>query len=149
MIDVTADLTVRKSVSVARSVEDAFSLFTQAMATWWPLARYSVNEERTETVTVEGRVGGRVYERAADGSEAEWARVTAWEPPHRLGLSWYPGQDASAATDVEVRFTADGDGTRVDLEHSGWERLGENARAASDGYRGGWDEVLARYVEAA
>jgi uncharacterized protein YndB with AHSA1/START domain len=84
-----------------------------------------------------------------DGTEADWGRVTTWEPPHRLAFSWHPNAEASAATEVEVRFSPEGEGTRVDLEHRGWERLGERARAASDGYRGGWDEVLTRYADAA
>lgn len=149
MIDVAADLTVRKSLTVARSVEDAFSLFTEGMGSWWPLGRYSVGEERAETAVVEGREGGRLYERMTDGTEADWGRVTTWEPPNRIAFSWQPNADAPAATEVEVRFTPDGEGTRVDLEHRGWERLGGRAKAASDGYRGGWEEVLARYADAA
>ena len=42
------------------------------------------------------------------------------EPPHRLVISWgYAGSNdlPPGATTVEVRFTADRGGTRVDLEH--------------------------------
>lgn len=48
-----------------------------------------------------------------------------------------------------MRFVADGNRTRVDLEHRGWERLGERGVETRRGYDGGWDEVFARYVEAA
>jgi uncharacterized protein YndB with AHSA1/START domain len=54
--------------------------------------------------------------------------------------------DAEAATEVEVRFTPDGAGTRVELEHRGWERLGATAAESREGYNGGWNEVLARYA---
>jgi hypothetical protein len=47
-----------------------------------------------------------------------------------------------------VRFTADGDGTRVDLEHRGWERAGAAAANVAPRYSGGWDLVLARYAAA-
>ena len=52
-------------------------------------------------------------------------------------LTWHPGQDADAASEVEVRFTAsDGGGTRVELEHRGWERFGESAMLRRHGYVG-------------
>jgi hypothetical protein len=44
-----------------------------------------------------------------------------------------------------VTFTADGTGTRVDLEHRGWERLGEVAAEAREEYTQGWPRVLAAF----
>jgi activator of Hsp90 ATPase-like protein len=56
-------------------------------------------------------------------------RVLAWEPGVRLLLEWSgdpfgPGE----TTEVEVRFEAIGDGTRVTVEHRGWTR----AKGASE-----------------
>jgi hypothetical protein len=48
-----------------------------------------------------------------------------------------------------VRFVPDGDGSRVELEHRGWERLGEAAAEAREGYDTGWDTVLGLYASAA
>src|SRR5262249_60218117 len=71
--------------------------------------------------------------------------LPACTPPSRVVFSWKaPNWDA--ATEVEVRFTAEGDGTRVDLEHRGWERAGVGAEKESSGYNQGWDTVLARYA---
>ena len=83
----------------------------------------------------EEQVGGRIYERHADGGEGEWGRVLAWEPPARFVMSWYPGNDDSKATELEVRFTAEGDGTRVDLEHRGWEILADEGQETRDELR--------------
>ena len=77
----------------------------------------------------EEQVGGRIYERHTDGGEGEWGRVLAWEPPARFVMSWYPGKDDSMATELEVSFSPEGDGTRVDLEHRGWEIFADGGSA--------------------
>ena len=75
-----------------------------------------------------------------------------WEPPHRLVLTWHPGRDADDSSEVEVRFAAaDGGGTRVELEHRGWERFGEDAVARRRAYvgPGAWGHVLDHYADGA
>jgi uncharacterized protein YndB with AHSA1/START domain len=137
---------VRKSVTVDRPVAEAFRLFTDEMATWWPLRSHSVNEESTETVVFEPRAGGRVYERRRDGPISYWAEVTVWEPPRRFVLAWRPNPDAPAATELEITFTPEGGRTRVDLEHRGWERLGEIAELKRTEYEAGWEGLLNLYA---
>jgi uncharacterized protein YndB with AHSA1/START domain len=75
--------------------------------------------------------------------------VLACEPPFRLVWTWHPSGDPSNPTEVEVRFVATETGTRLELEHRNWDRLGEKAMAARNGYDSGWNEVLAAYVPAA
>jgi uncharacterized protein YndB with AHSA1/START domain len=142
----TTDLVVRKSVAVRCAPEQAFALFTEGVASWWPLATHSVGEERARSAVFEGRVGGRIYEIWDDGQEHDWGEVLVWEPPHRVVYSWQPNPKRPAATEVEVRVVAEGDGARVELEHRGWERLGAEATEAYGNYDGGWDTVLAAYV---
>jgi uncharacterized protein YndB with AHSA1/START domain len=43
---------------------------------------------------------------------------------------------------LRVTFEAEGDGTRVELTHDGWEGYGAAATVSSGGYREGWDVVL-------
>ena len=137
---------VEKSVVVHCDQRRAFEVFTREIGSWWPLHTHSIGEDKVTEVVFEEKVGGRVFERHDDGAEGEWGRVLAWEPPARFVMSWYPGRDASEATELEVRFTPAGDGTRVDLEHRGWEILAARARDARAGYDTGWDEVLAYYT---
>ena len=48
-----------------------------------------------------------------------------------------------------MRFVPEGDGTRVELEHRGWERWGDEAAETRASYDSGWDTVLAPFVGAA
>ena len=83
---------------------------------------------RAEVVILTGGVGGRIHDRTANGVEHEWGEVTVWQPPARLAYLWYLGRDRAHATEVEIRFLAQGaDATRIEIEHRGWERLGPAA----------------------
>ena len=144
--DAAAFPPIRKSVTVSAPPEKAFHRFTAEMASWWPLASHSVGQRDSETIVMEGREGGRIVERIRGGRECVWGTITAWEPPRRVAFTWHPGDDPARAQDVEVRFTAEGTATRVELEHSGFERLGALARRAHRGYPLGWAYVLGRYA---
>jgi uncharacterized protein YndB with AHSA1/START domain len=141
------ELVIHKSVTVGLPVERAFELFTERASDWWPFATHSVHGERALAAVFEAREGGRFYERADGGEEAEWGRVLVFEPPHRFRLQWLV--DPRCAGEVEVRFTAEGDGTRVELDHRGWEQYGDEAETMMSGYDAGWDHVLGRYADAA
>jgi len=142
----TAIQPVHKTLVVRCARERAFEVFTREIGSWWPLGSHSIGGDAITEVVFEERVGGRIFERHQDGGEGEWGRVLAWDPPGRFAMTWYPGGDPADATELEVRFAADGDGTRVDLEHRGWEILAARARDARAGYDTGWDEVLAYYT---
>lgn len=149
MTDQTATTeAIRRSVTVDASVEHAFQVFTERMGDWWPIKRYSVHEELADEAAMEPRLGGAVFERWREGTE-NWGEILAWEPPRRVAFSWHPGSDPAAATEVEVVFTEEGARTRVDLEHRGWERLGDRGPQVRAGYAEGWQGVLEGYAEAA
>lgn len=139
---------VKKSIMVKVPVELAFEVFTDRISEWWPLGTHSIGDEATESARVEGRVGGRVYEVQTDGTEAEWGVVSVWDPPHRFTMEWKVNPAALAPTVIDVMFSDVDGGTRVDLEHSHWERLGPNGAEARNGYNEGWDLVLGRFAAA-
>lgn len=140
---------VIKTREVPLAVEEAFGLFTDRLDTWWPLDAFSIGvDEKGETpvaVRFEGRVGGRVVEVMADGTEYVWAEVVAWSPPERFVLAWHPSIDPSAASILEVRFSPSPTGSSVYLEHRGWEEFGDRALEVRGQYEPGWDRVLAPY----
>jgi hypothetical protein len=131
---------LRISFDVACPAEHAFRVWTSRIGTWWP-PDHTVSGQPADVVLQSG-VGGRIYERAADGTEHEWGEVTVWQPPARLAYLWYLGRDRADATEVEISFRPQGDSTRVDIEHRGWERVGERWR---DRTRTGWQTLLPHY----
>lgn len=152
MSEATRIAPVIVTASVGASVEVAWRVFTEGIGRWWPFEIQSVGVEaggEVATAVVEPRVGGRVYERWSDGAEKPWGEVLAWEPPRRVVVAWKPNPAAVAATEVEVRFTPEGSGTTVELEHRGWERLGPGGDELREQYATGWPGVLAAYATAA
>ena len=148
-------LVVRKTITVETSQERAFSVFTEGMATWWPLDTHHIGAADAATAVLEPRVGGRLFERGVDGSECDWGRVLVWEPPGRFAFVWQINAewqpDTSVESEVEVRFVADGPSrTRVELEHRNLESFGaqaESMRETFDG-SGGWTSLLQRFADA-
>ena len=136
---------VRKVVIVDCTVEEAFRVFTADARSWWPVATHSIHGEEVRQIVVEGHEGGEVYEVAASGAPAHWATVISWEPPNRVVLSWNVLQRDAVGTEVEITFAPEGNRTRVDLEHRGWETIGEDAEVRRANYDTGWDNVLGRY----
>jgi uncharacterized protein YndB with AHSA1/START domain len=139
---------VRHGVRVRRNIDDAFRLFTEDMTKWWPTETHSIGEAQVQEVVLEGRVGGRIYERWGDGSQYDWGEITIWEPPNRVVFTWKPNLEDRERTEIEVRFAPEGDGTRVHLEHRGWERIGEIGSDARRDYEFGWPIVLAKFENA-
>jgi hypothetical protein len=134
---------VEKSIQVPCAPDRAFRAFTAEMGQWWPLSTHSVAQGQARDVTIEPRLGGRIFETDTAGGESEWGQVLEWAPPHRFTMSWHPGRAAESGQVVELRFAAEGAGTRVTLVHRGWEKLGAAARTTRDSYDSGWGSVLA------
>ena len=137
---------IEKTLHVPLSPGDAFRVFTDDIALWWPLDKHSLSAVRdgvtARSVRMEAHTGGKVIETRPDGSEADWATITDWTPGARLSMQWYVGRDPSEATQIEVTFLAEADGTRVNLRHDGFDVLGGQAEPIATGYRTGWDTVL-------
>ena len=149
MPESAADVVIRKSVDVAVPVETAFRVFTELAGRWWPLATKSVGRKEAVDLVFEPHAGGRVYERLRSGQEHDWGEILAWEPPARLLFTWHPGRGAETSQEVEVRLAPSGEGTRLELEHRGWDRLVATADEIPEHFDSGWDEVLDRFAEAA
>jgi uncharacterized protein YndB with AHSA1/START domain len=147
---------VRKRVLVALSVDETFRLFVDDIDRWWPVELFSRAADdqygagvTVERVVLEPRRGGRLYEITSEGVEGSWAEVLVYDPPNRLVLAWKPNDRDEPPTEVDIRFGPDGEGTVVELEHRGWERLGERAEEARAGHDGGWQVPLDRLASAA
>jgi uncharacterized protein YndB with AHSA1/START domain len=148
---------VRHSVTVPIPAERAFRLFTEEIGSWWPQDTHKLSDGPV-TEVFEARQGGRWYELAEDGSECTVATMTEWEPPGRFVMAWQLTpewvfeSDLERATQVEVTFEPEaGGGTRVTLEHRGFEAYGApgDEMRESVGGEEGWPVIMDRYAEVA
>jgi uncharacterized protein YndB with AHSA1/START domain len=149
------DMPVRKSILVHASPEDAFDVFTDDIDSWWPRTHH-IGKVPMQRVIIEPKAGGRCYTVQVDGTECDWGRVLAWDPPRRLVLAWQITHawgyqpDVAQSSEVEVRFApVRGGSTQVDLEHRFFERRGAGGdamRTAVDNPNG-WTGILNLFVE--
>ena len=140
---------LRFAFEVSCPAAHAFELWTTRIDAWWPRT-HTVSAEPSARVTLEQFVGGRIFERTADGVEHDWGEVVAFEPARRLVYLWHIRRDRADATEVEITFRAiDAGSTRVEIEHRGWEALGAESDAWRERNRGAWGTLLPRYQEAA
>lgn len=123
---------VRKTITVPAPVDEAFRIFTERAIEWMPAGHSFLKDP--ESMTMEPRVGGRFYERAADGAEMTRGTILQWSPPDRLvvtwrvGPNWQPVLDDEKASVIEVDFSAAGpDATGVVLTYTHLDRHGEMA----------------------
>jgi uncharacterized protein YndB with AHSA1/START domain len=151
----TAESAVKKSLLVDCSREHAFRIFTERMGQWWP-ATHHVGDTPFRDIIVEPHAGGRWYEIDVKERQGAWGHVLAWEPPHRVVLSWHLNTkfafdpDLARASEIHVRFVAEGPTrTRLEFEHRAIERHGEGYQALRDMLDNGWVSVLAEFAKAA
>jgi uncharacterized protein YndB with AHSA1/START domain len=141
-----APAAIHKTIDVKAPVDRAFAVFASRMGDWWH-KEHSLAQGKVQTgVIIEPFAGGRWYETADDGSEENWGKVIAYEPPHRLVLAWQLTReftyDPDFETTVEVRFEETAEGTRVHFEHRDLERMGEGAVQTFEEMDGGWGMLL-------
>jgi uncharacterized protein YndB with AHSA1/START domain len=145
---------VRKSIFVNASPDHAFEVFTSGIGRWWPKS-HKIGSADLDRPVIEPRPGGRWYELDVDGSQCEIGKVAVWDPPARLVLIWQLtpefAYDPQLITEVEVLFTPEDGGTRVDLEHRDLERMGEKADAMRETVSGpgGWPALLQLFADIA
>lgn len=113
------------STRIAAPPQRVFTAFTEDISAWWqPNTLFRFSKGRPGTLSFEPGEHGRLVERKPGGAEFVVGEVLIWEPPHRLALTWNqesfePGQE----TELRVRFDEVGGGTRVTVEHFGWDGI--------------------------
>ena len=151
------DTTFQTSITLHAPIDRAFTVFTQGFDSWWPRSHHIGAADMAEGV-LEQHLDGRWFERGVDGTECEWGRVLAWDPPNHVAMSWHLNgtwsydPDPAKASRVDVRFVAETEHvTRVELAHSGLDKHGsgwEELHAGISG-PGGWVDLLGRFSDAA
>jgi len=153
----SADVPVRKTITVNASLEHAFSVFTDGYDTWWPRSHH-IGSSPMKRAILEGRTGGRCYSEQEDGTDCDWGTVVVWDPPTRIVIAWQISSewkyepDLARSSEVEVVFTPEPGGrTRVDLEHRYLARHGAGADRMREavGGEGGWGGLLQLFARKA
>ena len=129
---------LRFSFDVDCPVDHAFRVWTAGIGTWWPADHSGHGGGRARRRPRADGVGGRIFERTADGTEHDWGEVTVWEPPDRLAYLWHLRADRADATDVSIRFRPAGSAHAGGDRASGWERLGARGGSWRERNHQGW-----------
>ena len=96
---------LRLSFEVRCSAAHAFDVWTTRTSLRWPRS-HTVSEAAGLEVVIEGRPGGRIFERPPGGGEHDWGEVTRWEPPRR------PAEMKASRSAGSQRTTSDRNGRR-------------------------------------
>ena len=72
-----------QTVSVKLSPDRAFALFAARMGDWWSKGK-TIGKNPHRAIVLEPQPGGRWYEEDEAGTQCDWGKVIAWEPPHRI-----------------------------------------------------------------
>lgn len=110
------------ALRIAAPPETVFDAFTKDIALWWrPNSLFSFTPRSPGVMAFED---GRLVERLASGKVFEVGQVRAWERGARLVFGWRQAAfTPEMDTEVEVRFEAVEEGTRVTVEHRGWDSV--------------------------
>lgn len=142
---------VTVTVEVAVDPTTAFEIFTEEIGRWWRPGPINWNySDRAVGMRIEPGVGGRWIEvhDEATGEGFEHGRVTVWEPGARLVLRYEDRGHDIDGTEVEILFETIEGGTRVTLEHRGWEKIAPDLAARKrQTKRWGWANILGWYQE--
>jgi hypothetical protein len=138
---------LRLKVEVACDAAHAFAIWTARFGTWWPRGHTISGDP--DAIVLEPRPGGRIFERARDGTEIDWGEIVRWEPPAGLSYLWHIRRDRSQATEVAIAFVEAGPGRcLLEIVQTGWERLGDEGASWRDANTQGWNGLLPHFATA-
>lgn len=146
---------VRKTVIVQTTPDEAFEVFTARIDRWWPKT-HGIGAAPIRETIIEPFVGGRWYTKCEDGTDVVVGHVRVWQPAERfvigweISAQWKPDARVAFSSEVEVRFLAEGSGTRVELEHRDFERMGAlDGETMRGNVNGGWPGLLELFAKEA
>jgi uncharacterized protein YndB with AHSA1/START domain len=124
---VKAKEVVRVTTVISTDPVTAFSIFTEEIGLWWkPKVSHLFREGQEGVLKFDPGPNGRLLEvyAGAPNDPFEVGRVLTWIPGHRLVFEWRQfGFGPNDLTRVDIRFEAEGNSTRVTLEHLGWDSI--------------------------
>lgn len=128
----------------------AFAAFTGEIAEWWqPNELFRFTDRPNGRLAFEPDPPKRLVEIGTDGERFEIGAVTLWDPPHNLVFDWrQAGFPEGQSTQVSVRFDPLDEGTRVTVEHFGWDGIPQGSAARHGFPLAAFQERLAEWWQA-
>lgn len=119
------------ALRVRAAPDRAFAVFVGEIGAWWrPNPLFQTTPRPPGRLAFEPEEGGRLTETLENGKVFEIGRITAWEPPRRLAFTWRQESfPPDLKTEVEVTFEPAGEGTRVSVEHRGFDKVPADSAA--------------------
>ena len=144
---VTMPEPLRLDVVVACPPDHAFDVWANRIDAWWPRDHTATGEPGARVVLEARSVAGstRLPPTAPSTSGARsppGSRRAGWPTSGTCGPTATPRPTSRSGS------SPDDAGTRVEIEHAGWERLGDAADAWRERNLGGWTTLLPHFVAA-
>jgi uncharacterized protein YndB with AHSA1/START domain len=113
------------SLRIAATPDRTFHAFTSEIGEWWrPNGLFRFTDRAGTRMAFEPEPPERLVEIGTDGERFEIGPVLEWSPPSRLVFGWrQAGFPEDRSTEVAVQFEAVDDGTRITVEHFGWDGI--------------------------
>lgn len=105
---------LQRTIELNCSPEHAYKVFTQLTDLWWPRGH---RKDSSATLVLEPHVGGRLFERSANGDEWTLGEIISCEPTKSLEFNWFPGSP-NAPTSVSIRFEGNASRSKILITHS-------------------------------
>ena len=123
------------ALRIAAPPARTFAAFTDEIGEWWrPNGLFRFTDRAGGRLAFEPEPPERLVEIGPDGERFEIGPVREWDPPHRLVFGWrQDGFPDDRSTEVAVRFDEVDTGTRVTVEHFGWDSIPQE-HAARHGF---------------
>ena len=124
---VLRSMQVEQEVTINAPAERVFEALTNDISPWWG-APYLITEA-PQSIILEPKVGGRMYEESGVGEGALWAMVTAIKKNEHLELTGPIGMSGalhSIAT-INLEPKNEGEATLVKFSHQAIGQLGEES----------------------
>lgn len=150
----TRETEMHAAVDVPAAPDEAFRRFLE-LGGWWPAAYTFGGEDGFADGRIEPHPGGEWFELDKQGQRVAWGPVRMAEAGRRLVLGWGVALDRTPEipermSEVEVDFTPNASGARIELRHRQMNRHGEGWAAFHEAMAGpqGWPLILAAFARA-
>lgn len=133
-----SSLTVELEVNIAANIETVWRALTQQVNSWW---RKDYFATESDSIILEPKLGGRLFEDLGDGQGVTWYTVQAIQAPCMLCLTGYifPNFGGPTTSLLQINLEEDGDKTLVKLSDGIVGRITDKTQA---NVKGGWIDLF-------